>query len=167
MYALWRLSILPIITTAPVAIESLLGGSDLFIPGIFTISSLSLTAGSAVAIASTKSPTVPLAVGRLLLDAKDIKEDDKGKAVRVLHTWKDTLWLSGSKVDPPSDLKPLQKALEEQAEKTSDAPEPGAGGQDAIEPAVDVAQLSLEDADHTEESHHAAEAPPMTAFGTC
>ncbi|KAF8317855.1 hypothetical protein DL93DRAFT_2109956 [Clavulina sp. PMI_390] len=126
VYLLWRISLLPIITTPPVAIDSLFGGSDLFIPGIFTISPPSsepgspvdLKAGAAVAIASTKSPMVPVAVGRLAVDTKDMKDDEKGKAVHVLHTWKDTLWSSGSKEDPPSQLVPLLSSSDESAAAT-------------------------------------------------
>jgi translation initiation factor 2D len=56
----------------------------------------------------------------MLLDSKDIKADEKGKAVHVLHTWKDTLWQSGSKAGPPSEVKSMTDLLEEHA-KTSDA----------------------------------------------
>lgn len=81
------------------------------------MSSTSMLSGSLVAIASAMSPTVPLAVGTMSLDAKDIKDDDKGKAVHILHTYKDALWLSGSKSHPPAELDSLQVVLE----KTSTA----------------------------------------------
>jgi hypothetical protein len=76
------------------------------------MSSSSIPADAVVSIASTRSPSVPLAVGRMVLDSEDIKEDEKGKAVHVLHTWKDTLWQSGSKPDPPSNVKSLTEARE-------------------------------------------------------
>jgi translation initiation factor 2D len=44
----------------------------------------------------------PLAVGRMAIDADKIDHGvTKGKAVIVLHTWKDHLWAIGSKGEPP------------------------------------------------------------------
>ena len=44
----------------------------------------------------------PLAVGRMAVDADKIDHGvTKGKAVIVLHTWKDHLWAIGSKGEPP------------------------------------------------------------------
>jgi len=44
----------------------------------------------------------PVAVGRMAIDAGKIGRGvTKGKAVIVLHTWKDQLWAIGSKGDPP------------------------------------------------------------------
>ena len=62
------------------------------------------TAGSLVGVAQftrdARGP--PLAVGHLAIDAKKINRSvTKGKAVIVLHTWKDHLWAIGSKIEPP------------------------------------------------------------------
>lgn len=47
----------------------------------------------------------PLAVGRMAIDADKIDNGvTKGKAVIVLHTWKDHLWALGSKGEPPDAL---------------------------------------------------------------
>lgn len=47
----------------------------------------------------------PLAVGHMALDADKIDHGvTKGKAVIVLHTWKDHLWAIGSKGEPPEDV---------------------------------------------------------------
>jgi translation initiation factor 2D len=44
----------------------------------------------------------PLAVGHMAVDADKIDHGvTKGKAVIVLHTWKDHLWAIGSKGEPP------------------------------------------------------------------
>jgi translation initiation factor 2D len=46
----------------------------------------------------------PLAVGSMAMDGDAIrqgKEKEKGKAVHVLHTWKDSLFDQGKKTDPP------------------------------------------------------------------
>ncbi len=49
--------------------------------------------------------TPPLAVGRMAVSSEDLKvkseRDEKGKAVLVLHTWKDHLWEMGQKGDVP------------------------------------------------------------------
>jgi translation initiation factor 2D len=44
----------------------------------------------------------PLAVGRMAIDSNKVNQSvTKGKAVIVLHTWKDHLWSIGSKGEPP------------------------------------------------------------------
>lgn len=47
----------------------------------------------------------PLAVGHMAVDVNKINNGvTKGKAVVVLHTWKDNLWALGSKGEPPNAL---------------------------------------------------------------
>jgi len=75
----------------------------------------------------------------MLLDSEDIKEDEKGKAVHILHTWKDTLWQSGSKPDPPSDVKSVTDAREECA-GASHTVEDGRGD---ITPSIPMGNLSV------------------------
>ena len=73
----------------------------------------------------------PLAVGRMAVSAETLrradKEDIKGKAAIILHTWKDSLWDLGSskKLDVPElrDLSPLP---------------PSEGGEIAEEPSEDI-----------------------------
>ena len=43
-----------------------------------------------------------LAVGHMTLPGNQVGGDGKGKAVNILHTWKDHLWEMGGKEDPPS-----------------------------------------------------------------
>jgi len=44
----------------------------------------------------------PLAMGRMAVDSDKIDHGmTRGKAVIVLHTWKDHLWAIGSKGEPP------------------------------------------------------------------
>lgn len=107
------------------------------------MSSPSISADDPVAIASTRSPTVPLAVGRMLLSSKDIKEDEKGKAVHVLHTWRDTLWQSGSKADPPSELKSLTDVLEEISDEARTTGPTNEDGKGEITSGIAVENLSL------------------------
>jgi len=61
-------------------------------------------AGSLVGVAQfardARGP--PLAVGRMAIDSDKVNQSiTKGKAVIVLHTWKDHLWTIGSKGEPP------------------------------------------------------------------
>lgn len=101
------------------------------IPGVISITSNDssslppLPVDSLVAITKHGSP-VPLAVGQLLLPLEELvkvlgsEEDTKGKAVRVLHYFKDHLWDSGSKRDPPASVPGIPQASPEATEP--DAP---------------------------------------------
>ena len=51
---------------------------------------------------STRGP--PLAVGRLAVDLNVLDAGARGKAVHVLHTWKDHLFDLGNKADPPGEM---------------------------------------------------------------
>lgn len=65
----------------------------------------------------------PLGVGRMALPSNEIKEDGKkGKAVFVLHTWKDSLWELGSGGDVPE-----AREIDERVEKDGE----GEAGQEA------------------------------------
>ncbi|KZP03005.1 hypothetical protein FIBSPDRAFT_905345, partial [Athelia psychrophila] len=88
-----------ILTVIPV----LVGGADLMIPGV------PLRAGA------------PLAVGRMALSAEDVhargereNEKGRGKAVLVLHTWKDCLWETGASGDVPAPQNVVEAAESEQ-----------------------------------------------------
>ena len=80
------------------------------------VSVVQRTAGST----STRGP--PLAVGRLAVDLDTLKADAKGKAVHVLHTWKDHLFDMGNKADPPGEME-----AEEDEGRDEDAPQSEAG----------------------------------------
>lgn len=72
----------------------------------------------------------PLAVGRMAVDADKIDHGvTKGKAVIVLHTWKDHLWGIGSKGEPPDAVVASAPGDEE----TGGGDDPGLnGGEGAI-----------------------------------
>ncbi|KAI6038907.1 hypothetical protein EDC04DRAFT_3014545 [Pisolithus marmoratus] len=108
VYTLWKkYDLLPCITTPASVIPVLVGGADLMIPGAVQIpSSQTVVPLQLVAIAQyiTDSPTTrgpPLVVGRLAVDLDKLKVGGKGKAVHLLHSWKDYLFAMGSKADPP------------------------------------------------------------------
>ncbi|KAJ3566910.1 hypothetical protein NP233_g6706 [Leucocoprinus birnbaumii] len=119
VYTLWKLqnsNLLPTVLTPSAVIPILVGGADLMIPGVITLSPAELEQNRLVAIhqlTSTKNDdgtftrmlSPPLAVGRMAVSSEDLKiksnAEEKGKAVLVLHTWKDHLWDIGQKDDVP------------------------------------------------------------------
>ncbi|KAJ6542735.1 eukaryotic translation initiation factor SUI1 family protein [Mycena capillaripes] len=108
VYTLWkRPKLLPFLSTPAAVIPVLVGGADLMIPGVVHHTP-SLNEGQLVSISQYthgENPTLssPLAVGRMALasDRLQAGRQEKGKAVYVLHTWKDHLWDLGSKLDVP------------------------------------------------------------------
>lgn len=107
-----------------------------------------------VGSASTYGP--PLAVGRLAVDLNTLKAGEKGKAVHVLHTWKDHLFAMGNKGDPPGEIAvkedeskdPTSEPADERQESVPDdvANDPsGANGAapNALPPAKSLAPASV------------------------
>ncbi|KAJ6526619.1 eukaryotic translation initiation factor SUI1 family protein [Mycena vulgaris] len=133
VYTMWKQPrLLPFLSTPPAVIPVLVGGADLMIPGVVHHTP-SLNEGQLVSISQYthgKAPTLsaPLAVGRMALPSDQIQDgrQEKGKAVYVLHTWKDHLWDLGSKPDMPE---PTSSALESEPEH--DAPSEDGTAQDA------------------------------------
>ncbi|KAI5834320.1 hypothetical protein K523DRAFT_294091 [Schizophyllum commune Tattone D] len=117
VYTLWkRPELLPFVTTPSQVISILIGGADLMRPGV-TSYIPGLQKGQLVAVRRLiggASPKVspPLAVGHMALSSDELKEDHKGKAVLITHTWKDHLWEMGPKTEPPEDT-PLTAPDEE------------------------------------------------------
>ncbi|KAJ1963173.1 hypothetical protein GGI12_002208 [Dipsacomyces acuminosporus] len=108
VYTLWDFpTMLPILWTWKPVIGKLVGGADLMVPGLIVPSDglPDLKRGTLVAICAPGSMAAQ-AVGVLAVDTKDIRSvaGAKGKAVLITHTYKDCLWESGSKSDPPKTL---------------------------------------------------------------
>ncbi|KAI6042425.1 hypothetical protein EDC04DRAFT_3139203 [Pisolithus marmoratus] len=108
VYTLWKkYDLLPCITTPASVIPILVEGADLMIPAVVQIpSSQTVVPPQLAAIAKyiTDSPTMrgpPLVVRCLAADLEKLKAGGKGKAVHLLHSWKDYLFAMGSKADPP------------------------------------------------------------------
>jgi translation initiation factor 2D len=77
----------------------------------------------------------PLAVGRMAVDADKIDHGvTKGKAVIVLHTWKDHLWVIGPKGEPPEAVAVSAPGDEETGvgDDDKDAGPDGGEGADAL-----------------------------------
>lgn len=122
VYTLWENPyLLPIVCTPEYTIGRLQNGADLMIPGIFPpypdLQGQPVPSGYPVAIASTKRPNVPVAVGITALDFGNIDfENDRGKAVLVCNVIGDTLFESyRTKVTIPEDLDrtlPVEKGVD-------------------------------------------------------
>ncbi|KAF8438578.1 eukaryotic translation initiation factor SUI1 family protein [Boletus edulis BED1] len=118
VYTLWKkFDLLPWVSTPAAVIPVLVGGADLMIPGVVQVSSPTVLPQQLVSIVqrtvgSTLTRGPPLAVGRLAVDLNTLKEGAKGKAVHVLHTWKDHLFDMGSKADPPGEMEIKEDELE-------------------------------------------------------
>ncbi|ESK85165.1 eukaryotic translation initiation factor sui1 family protein [Moniliophthora roreri MCA 2997] len=135
VYTLWKNPrLLPFLSTPKAVIPILVGGADLMIPGVVHHTP-SLKEGQLVSVCKYESrdgtPTLspPLAVGRLAVSSDQLADGgrEKGKAVIILHTWKDHLWEMGNKSEPPEDV-PIQRngADAEQADGENGAVEPSA-----------------------------------------
>ncbi|KAI0052419.1 hypothetical protein FA95DRAFT_1601793 [Auriscalpium vulgare] len=130
VYTLWKHpALLPSLSTPAAVIPVLIGGADLMLPGVVQRPT-SLHADALVSVTQYipggRGP--PLAVGRLAVDLR-VEEDDgrKGKAVTVLHTWKDHLWGMGAKGEPPEAL---EQREEKSGEEGQEGVEGGGGGEE-------------------------------------
>ncbi|KLO16572.1 hypothetical protein SCHPADRAFT_823044 [Schizopora paradoxa] len=100
IYTLWkRPNLLPTLSTPSQVIPVLMGGADLMAPGVVTHST-SLRTSQLVSIGQYDSTRrrggMPLAVGRMAVDASALTQRDrKGKAAVLLHIYKDFLWEMG------------------------------------------------------------------------
>ncbi|KAI0656239.1 eukaryotic translation initiation factor SUI1 family protein [Cubamyces menziesii] len=110
VYTLWkRPDLLPFLSTPAPVVPKLINGADLMIPGVVQHSP-DLVPDQLVAVTQYHRGAIgpPLAVGRMAVSADTLRSaeetDVKGKAVYVLHTWKDALWEMGAskKTDVPA-----------------------------------------------------------------
>ncbi|KAG8215235.1 hypothetical protein J3R82DRAFT_8781 [Butyriboletus roseoflavus] len=138
VYTLWKkYDLLPSISTPAAVTPILVGGADLMIPGVVQVSSsivspqqlLSVVQHTAESTSTSCGP--PLAVGQLAVDLDTLKASGKGKAVHVLHTWKDHLFDMGNKGDPPGEIE-----VKEDDGKDEDAPESEPAGADERQESV-------------------------------
>ncbi|KAI0696389.1 eukaryotic translation initiation factor SUI1 family protein [Cerioporus squamosus] len=152
MYTLWkRPDLLPFLSTPAPVVPKLIGGADLMIPGVIQHSP-SLVPDQLVSITQYHRDALgpPLAVGQMAVSSDTLRSaeetDVKGKAVYVLHTWKDALWEMGlnKKADPP-EPRPIQPTSETEepllvhSDGTTDSQRGTNTGEAAPEPAPGVA----------------------------
>ncbi|EJD04970.1 uncharacterized protein FOMMEDRAFT_120229 [Fomitiporia mediterranea MF3/22] len=128
VYTLWKKPcLLPHLSTPSAVIPVLQNGADLMAAGVVEMPSTPAL-GQLVSITQYTKGAVgpPLAVGRMAMSGEKVREEDtKGKAVYVLHVWKDKLWEMGGQSEPPEP--------EVVSEAVSVAMEGGKGGGEAEE----------------------------------
>ncbi|KAI9136299.1 hypothetical protein BKA69DRAFT_1129219 [Paraphysoderma sedebokerense] len=122
VYMCWKIpDLLPNVTTHNYVLGKVFGGADLMLPGLIlpTEGYPKVQQGDAIGICLHSSKTV-LAVGisEVSQDQVNNMNEKKGKAVRVIHTYKDSLWAFGDKSNPPD-----VNADEVQAEEMEDTGE--------------------------------------------
>lgn len=105
----------------------------------------SISENALVAVCQPNS-RVPLAIGRMALPSYEITSDSKGKAVKVLHTWKDTLFEVGPQLEPPESV-PAPADPPDTAEVTADIAPPDADSpsvtSQAVGPSITVPEPAL------------------------
>lgn len=110
---MWQVpSLLKTVSTWDHVIYKLQGGADLMTPGL-TGWNREIKAGEVVAVALQNR--VPLAVGVAAFDVGNLSKavGQKGKAVYIVHCFKDELWALGKKSQPPAEVPISTEELEE------------------------------------------------------
>lgn len=161
VYTLWKHpAMVPLLHTPGVVVEKLKGGADLMTPGLAGGPPFPEKAskGSVVAIASTDSPSVPLAVGICEIDVAGLQQvrGAKGMAVENLHWAGDELWNYNQNgkagVPPPKEIDGwLRNADEDLNEKTADMSldDDGEGGGVPIDSGETQTDANLKSAEET------------------
>ncbi|KAI8989353.1 hypothetical protein BDB01DRAFT_718788 [Pilobolus umbonatus] len=125
VYTLWQYpNMLPkLYTWAPVLVK-LIDGADLMIPGLVygpekTLPNLQV--GELVAI-TIKGHDIPIAIGTMAIASDNIKvrAGMKGKAVHIIHVYKDFLWALGTKAEPAEIEEITNNVSEEDQEQESE-----------------------------------------------
>ncbi|OAX35496.1 hypothetical protein K503DRAFT_696918 [Rhizopogon vinicolor AM-OR11-026] len=148
VYTLWKKpDLLPFLSTPSAVIPVLIGGADLMIPGVVQHAS-SLKTHQLVCITEYIRDSTrigpPLAVGRMAVDSGVLSQDGaKGKAVFVLHAWKDHLFDMGHKGSPPDPWEMNHPAVTDQHVVDEDRPDDTQKDVSA-DPSVDALRSQLE-----------------------
>ncbi|KAF9074609.1 hypothetical protein BDP27DRAFT_1416022 [Rhodocollybia butyracea] len=141
VYTLWKHpKLLPFLSTPKAVIPILSGGADLMIPGVVHCPPL-LAEGQLVSICKYESVddnqmiSPPLAVGRMAISSDRLQNNaqDKGKAVLMLHTWKDHLWDYGLKGEVPASVSLMYEVNEESGQNDTVADETSPAQEEASE----------------------------------
>lgn len=147
VYTLWNNpDIIPLLHTPDMVMRKLQGGADLMTPGLANDPPFDPRAvkGSAVAVASINSHTVPLFVGICEIDVSALGEvqGTKGHAIRGLHWQGDELWAWSSSSRPG---RPAPDYLGGWDEESDEAVEDGVAGMTLDDPESNVADENAHD----------------------
>ncbi|KAI8145920.1 hypothetical protein BJV82DRAFT_602744 [Fennellomyces sp. T-0311] len=130
VYTLWQHpDALPVLYTWSPVIHRLTEGADLMIPGLVLGPEgklPDLDTGDLVAI-TIKGYPYPLAVGTMALPTSEIRVRSgmKGKAVHLVHVYRDYLWAMGDKSDPPEAVDISDDADDEYIDDEGEGAPPG------------------------------------------
>ena len=119
VYSLWQQpSLLKSVSTWDHVLNKLQGGADLMTPGLIRWNS-EIESGNVTAV--TLQNGVPIAVGIAAFDVGQLSKaaGGKGKAVYLVHCYKDELWGLGTKTHPPSISPDIPAQLEEKTQQLS------------------------------------------------
>ena len=118
LYALWiDPTLCPRMETVSGALDSLQRGSDLFRPGVVSVTGVLVKDGPvAICIRGTL-----LGVGRALMNNEEFEKSDSGAVLVTLHMFGDLLWQMGSKHDPISIEASLFAAAEPSESELQDS----------------------------------------------
>ncbi|GJE88956.1 eukaryotic translation initiation factor SUI1 family protein [Phanerochaete sordida] len=167
VYALWKKpDLLPFLSTPAPVVPKLIGGADLMIPGVVQ-HSLPLAIDQLVSVTQYHRERLgpPLAVGRMAVTSDTLRQadeqDTKGKAVYVLHTWKDCLWDMGvsSKMDVPEPREIPKPEAEVQPADEDGARDIGTNG-DGL--ATEASRLHLDDTRQPADGQQDPAAEPLS-----
>ncbi|KAL5478889.1 hypothetical protein ACEPAI_2166 [Sanghuangporus weigelae] len=151
VYTLWkRPRLLPHLSTPSAVIPVLQNGADLMAAGV--VEMLGTPAeGQLVSITQYVPGAIgpPLAVGRMAMPGTRMREEEaKGKAVRVLHVYKDKLWEMGGKGEPPEpEVRPLHEDQEEERGSGEGRDGDKAEGADRDPPTSEVDEVDIAEED--------------------
>ncbi|KAM5538825.1 hypothetical protein V8D89_007547 [Ganoderma adspersum] len=171
VYTLWkRPDLLPFLSTPAPVVPKLIGGADLMIPGVIQHST-TLSPDQLVSVTQYHAGAIgpPLAVGRMAVSSDTLRSseerDVKGKAVYILHAWKDALWEMGpsKKADLPAPVEinssEVETAVGDSAGSGNESAGSAAG---SPSPATDVTPAQVEEGQGDLEAQDSTEEPPET-----
>lgn len=134
--------------------------------------SLSLSVGQLVCVTQYYPPVdgvlqigPALAVGHMALAGDRVGRAEKGKAVNIVHTWKDHLWEMGGKEDPPIPraIEPSQKT---DPEATGDGTSNGVTDPATGTTAESAGEVSSQAKDENSTTPPKEETNPLSQQGT-
>ncbi|TDL26969.1 hypothetical protein BD410DRAFT_783083 [Rickenella mellea] len=167
VYTLWKApDLLPTLSTPSAVIPRLTDGADLMIPGGVVTHSPTLRINELVGITQYEEGKrgPPLAVGRMAVNGEELRgRETKGKAVIVVHAWKDRLWEMGTKREPRESVSlPVEDEEEEEEEVTEDNEEVKEDVHDVVGEEATPPPPSTAPSETTAESEEAPSLPPLS-----
>jgi translation initiation factor 2D len=141
---MWQVpSLLQTVSTWDHVLPKLQGGADLMTPGL-THWNREIKSGQVVAV--TLQNRVPMAVGVAAFDVGNLSKavGERGKAVYIVHCFKDELWTLGNKTQPPVTVPSSTEELEESTQQLTVESEEEDVDNNQVETPVEAPESSKE-----------------------